>query len=392
MAENVVQQFERALAVVQQLAASVERLGPACAGEVVRLAHACCNSMEEVRRRAIYASACVGAHLADGFNSPAIWLTARAGMTRNVAAAVSRQAADMQAMPASRRAALEGRLDHPRVRHLTACYRAAPNEYTPEVDAELVAAASDHPSFLRRVRAWLEAAKPKGDDKPMNSYVVLFPSTDGYHSGHLHLTPEDGAVVQAALGQRVEAMRHAAWDGDPAFARLDIGALQARALVDLCELELRRDPRERRNDDPNRLTLTVYTDGRGFGPQKPIARTQSCADPWFDVLELAGQQLIMTGPGVRNWSEDVATAILYRDKRCRFPGCEVPALRCDIHECTGANGDRRSPRAGVLLCGSHHRFVHREQWVVTIDDGGVPCFRRRDGHEHGGGRGDTTAA
>lgn len=323
MAEDVVQQFERALAVVQQLARSVEQLAPGCAGEVVRLAHACCNSMEEVRRRAIYAATCAGAHLADGFNSPAIWVTARAGMTRNVAAAVSRQAADMQAMPASRRAALEGRLDHPRIRHLTACYRAAPQRYTPEVDAELVEAASDHPSFLRRVREWLSAVKPKGDDKPMDSFVVLLPSSDGYHSGHLYLTPDDAAVVQAALGQRVQAMRQASWAGDPAFSPLNIGQLQARALVDLCELELRRDPRERRNDDPHRLTLTLYTDGRGFGPSKPLARTQSCADPWFDVLELAGQQLILTGPGVANWSEDVATAILYRDKRCRFPGCEV---------------------------------------------------------------------
>ncbi len=74
-------------------------------------------------------------------------------------------------------------------------------------------------------------------------------------------------------------------------------------------------------------------------------------------------------------SQRTASATLWRylrarDRGCRFPGCDVPAIWCDAHHIDWwSHGGRTSNNNCVLLCRHHHRLAHREAhpWVITGD-------------------------
>jgi hypothetical protein len=60
-------------------------------------------------------------------------------------------------------------------------------------------------------------------------------------------------------------------------------------------------------------------------------------------------------------------ALVLRDQGCAFPACDRPASACDSHHI------REWLRGGptqldnlVLLCGHHHRLIHRSEWTVAL--------------------------
>nr|WP_244304799.1 HNH endonuclease signature motif containing protein [Leucobacter viscericola] len=55
-----------------------------------------------------------------------------------------------------------------------------------------------------------------------------------------------------------------------------------------------------------------------------------------------------------------------RDQRCRFPGCQVPASRCDIdHTIDAALGGPTATDNLAHLCRGHHILKHNSGWQVT---------------------------
>ncbi|WP_020518723.1 HNH endonuclease signature motif containing protein [Catelliglobosispora koreensis] len=59
----------------------------------------------------------------------------------------------------------------------------------------------------------------------------------------------------------------------------------------------------------------------------------------------------------------VARIVRARDRRCRAPGCRVPASRCDLdHRQDWAHGGRTEPANLVPLCRYHHRAKHVGGW------------------------------
>jgi hypothetical protein len=61
-------------------------------------------------------------------------------------------------------------------------------------------------------------------------------------------------------------------------------------------------------------------------------------------------------------------AVIARDQRCRFPGCDQPAAACQPHHLVPrASGGRHSLTNLLLLCSFHHLIaVHRWGWTVTL--------------------------
>lgn len=61
-----------------------------------------------------------------------------------------------------------------------------------------------------------------------------------------------------------------------------------------------------------------------------------------------------------------------RDEHCRFPGCRVPASRCDLdHTVDAARGGATSTANLASLCRGHHTLKHHGGWSVEQDSGGV---------------------
>lgn len=61
-----------------------------------------------------------------------------------------------------------------------------------------------------------------------------------------------------------------------------------------------------------------------------------------------------------------------RDAHCRFPGCRVPASRCDIdHTIDAALGGPTSTDNLAALCRGHHVLKHQTDWKVSQGPGGL---------------------
>jgi hypothetical protein len=71
-------------------------------------------------------------------------------------------------------------------------------------------------------------------------------------------------------------------------------------------------------------------------------------------------------------------ALLARDKGCRFPGCRSRRYLHAHHIVHWIDGGPTCVSNLVLLCGRHHRAVHRRGFNVTGSNGDL-CFTRPDG-------------
>lgn len=85
-----------------------------------------------------------------------------------------------------------------------------------------------------------------------------------------------------------------------------------------------------------------------------------------------GRKTLVVSPAMRR-------AVVVRDRRCRFPGCDRPHPWCDAHHVRHwADGGETSVGNLLLLCRRHHRSVHGGGFGLELLDG-RPVFRRPDG-------------
>jgi hypothetical protein len=76
----------------------------------------------------------------------------------------------------------------------------------------------------------------------------------------------------------------------------------------------------------------------------------------------------------------IRRAVILRDKHCRFPGCDQPPSRCDVHHIQHwADGGPTSLANSTLLCRRHRGRVHRPDGFRLDPAGERPVFRRPDG-------------
>lgn len=62
-------------------------------------------------------------------------------------------------------------------------------------------------------------------------------------------------------------------------------------------------------------------------------------------------------------------AVELRDGRCRWPGCDAPAQRAQVHHIVHRQDAGPSTLSNlVLLCGRHHlHFIHRLRWTIQLN-------------------------
>jgi Domain of unknown function (DUF222) len=131
------------------------------------------------------------------------------------------------------------------------------------------------------------------------------------------------------------------------------------------------------------MSLETLRDGDGCARVLPdgdpvpasAARTAACqADIVPVVLGTAGEPLDV-GRRVRFFGRALRTALEVRDRGCAFPGCRRRPRWCDAHHILSWwAGGVTSLANGVLLCGWHHRLIHRGEWTVQLAPDGLPEF------------------
>jgi hypothetical protein len=81
-------------------------------------------------------------------------------------------------------------------------------------------------------------------------------------------------------------------------------------------------------------------------------------------------------------------AVIQRDRKCRFPGCQQPPSVCQIHHLIPwAQGGPTTLGNLAMFCRFHHIIViHRWGWKITCHPDGTTTATSPDGrtlHSHG---------
>lgn len=160
-------------------------------------------------------------------------------------------------------------------------------------------------------------------------------------------------------------------------------------------------------DDPETLTVRVnlfratvddvHGTGAAYSPEvgwldveaaerlEDLARTS----PNGTVQVLPTRRVELPSTEAYRWPVLVQMAAESRDGHCRFPGCTVPAVRCEKdHIENSPHTDPTSNGATELenvqnLCPEHHRVKTTRLWTCNSPDGGhTVCWTGPNGEEH----------
>ncbi len=117
----------------------------------------------------------------------------------------------------------------------------------------------------------------------------------------------------------------------------------------------------------------AHLGGYGPVPWAAVAGLVGEARPTLLAVDPEGSPVAHAGPtdGYRP-SAELVREVLERDRTCRFPGCGVPAARCDIDHIAPFDPDRparwQTTAANLhALCRHHHRVKTFGGWSVSRD-------------------------
>ncbi|HWC31669.1 MAG TPA: DUF222 domain-containing protein [Actinomycetota bacterium] len=180
------------------------------------------------------------------------------------------------------------------------------------------------------------------------------------------LPAEDGAALKAALQRASKEIPR------DERARDREGARMADALVALVTSGGSEAARRE-------TTLVIHADAAVLAgaPSAALAETEAgdrlpadavrrlaCEARIDWVLERDGDPVKLGTQG-RKLPERLRRALVFRDRGCRFPGCEARRYVDGHHIVHWADGGPTTLDNLVMLCGAHHRLIHEAGWRIS---------------------------
>jgi Domain of unknown function (DUF222) len=213
-----------------------------------------------------------------------------------------------------------------------------------------------------------------------NRSLTLTDNGDGRIRVTGWLTPVAAAAVTEALDPLCKPGA-AGVDGRTATQR------RADALVAVCRLSLKCGNLPDNGGDRPQVVITMRLEtlrdqigaatlDTGSRLSATEARLAAC-DAGIVPAVLGGRgQILDVGRERRTFTGPLRRALVLRDGGCAFPGCDRPPRWADGHHIKHwADGGPTCLANAVLLCGHHHRLIHRGEWEVRINPGdGLPEF------------------
>jgi hypothetical protein len=272
-------------------------------------------------------------------------------------------------------------------------------------------------------RADAEAVRRRAEQARRERCVRLIPEPDGMATVAAYLPAQQAVAVIDVLD---DCARRAAGSSD----RRSMAARRADALVDLVldsdllvpagtkspavgaekstggsvdsdgigsrpggrESSRRVGSRRRGSQVQIRVTVALTTllgldqlpgELAGYGPiPADIARELAAEGTWRRlVTDPVSGALLDYGTTRYRPPPHLAEHVKARDRTCVYPGCRVPAHRCDIdHHVPHSDAGPTSAWNISSLCRSHHRLKHSPGWRVTRLVNGSVAWRTPTGH------------
>lgn len=237
--------------------------------------------------------------------------------------------------------------------------------------------------FQKACAYWRPVVDPAGSEREADRlhdarFLRWHTRADGSVAGEFQLDRVGGAALVEALKRIERELLERDWSD----AKEEHGP-------NLSLSNLERTPRQRRADAlvevahrghtapvdgkrPDPL-VTVYVDYETF-----VGRLCELADstviapgetlPLLSRAELErvvfapGKRVIELSERARCFTGGLRRAIQLRDRRCQWPGCDVPAIRCHVdHTLADAGGGPTKQANGRCLCGWHNQYAERER-------------------------------
>ncbi|OHV40709.1 HNH endonuclease [Pseudofrankia sp. EUN1h] len=228
-------------------------------------------------------------------------------------------------------------------------------------------------------------SEPRDDgDQARRRELHLTDQPDGTTRLHGTLDAEGAATLRAAL----EPLARPKPLGEHPEDRRTVPQLRADALIDLTERVLGTGTLPTARGTRPHLTVTTTIDtllGRdgatpaatGHGlPLSHAALERICCDANLTHVLLSREGVpLELGRTRRIIPPPLRRALVARDGGCTFPGCQKNAAWTDAHHIVHwLSGGKTNLDNLALLCGFHHRTVHRGEWVVVMGSDGHPYF------------------
>ncbi|MHB1065592.1 MAG: HNH endonuclease signature motif containing protein, partial [Georgenia sp.] len=393
------------------------------------------RQIEALGAKVIAAAQADGAWANTGARTFTAWYRNATGRHRSTAAQQVRQSQLLRdVLPLAARALENGEIS---ADHVDALIRHAVD--TPERRAQLRdpvmgeeflverATAMDATDFLRLVKHWAIRTDPDAADRSWKAEserqeLVVAPTLGGYHvqgwlttvNGQALLVALDARTGTPAAGDtRTTAQRRADSLVSLSHLSLDSGTLRPSARirphisvsVPLDTLRRLIDAGEPSHeihscdpDDadipgipqviPGSLDYTrlkgaeaaTLIDGEPI-PHQLLAQL-ACQGAFHRVIFGSDSEILDAGREERLFTAAQTRAIIARDRRCQYPGCDAPPGEGEIHHSIWwyEHFGKTAAELGLLLCWFHHEFVHRHE--ITIERAaGAWRFTRTDGTE-----------
>ncbi len=294
-------------------------------------------------------------------------------------------------MPLVREAFASGDVSSSSVRTLADAQCADPDAFARSEEVLLEAARIHTVKDLCRVvghwRTGVEREHRVDDDEPLfaRRRLHVSPTVFGMVRIDGDLDPETGESVLTAVHAVCDAEVRS---NDPSDDRTP-AQRRADALGEICRRWLDGSDRPRISGERPHVTVTVPLQaiGTGAGTAEldhagPVAATAArrfaCDASVTRVVLGSRSEPLDVGRKTPVVPPAIRRAVIVRDRRCRFPGCDRPHAWCDAHHVRHwADGGETKLANLILLCRRHHRSVHTGFAVEMVEGG--PVFRRRDG-------------
>ena len=220
-------------------------------------------------------------------------------------------------------------------------------------------------------------------------FLHLSQTLDGVFYINGRFDSEGGAILQAALN---------ALSGPPTpDDKRSPKQRRADALVELARQKLDSGTLPAVGGQKPHLTVTVSMATLANLPGSPAAdlewaqpipaetaRRLACDAAVTPIFLDSESNQPRAGQTSRSISGSQRKALVFRDKGCRFPGCDRPADWTDVHHLKHwADGGKHVMNNMILLCRRHHRMVHEEGWQLVVTAEGNIVALMPDGFAFG---------
>ena len=111
----------------------------------------------------------------------------------------------------------------------------------------------------------------------------------------------------------------------------------------------------------------------GIALSAAALRTLACDALVVPAVLGTPSEVLDLGRAYRDFNRAQRRAVALRDRGCVAPGCDQPPSACHAHHMWWwIDGGPTDLANAALLCGFHHRMVHRQGWTMCLAPNGYP--------------------